>query len=79
MDNEPNQTFDDTPGLDGPDYVALVIEWDELADSIEDEVTAQLAAAPVARSWPRQLVAALGALAVLAFAGWGIQRWRAAC
>jgi hypothetical protein len=27
---------DPSPALDGPDYVALVIEWDELADTLED-------------------------------------------
>lgn len=27
---------DPSPSLDGPDYVALVIEWDELADTLED-------------------------------------------
>lgn len=26
---------EEDPSLDGPDYVALVIEWDELADDIE--------------------------------------------
>jgi hypothetical protein len=27
---------DESPALDGPDYVALVIEWDDLAESLED-------------------------------------------
>ena len=26
---------EDTPSLDGPDYVTLVIEWDNLADDLE--------------------------------------------
>jgi hypothetical protein len=30
------QLDEETPGLDGPDYVALVIEWDDLADSLAD-------------------------------------------
>jgi len=29
--------FEDGPGLPGPDYVALVIEWDELANALEGE------------------------------------------
>jgi hypothetical protein len=31
-----SQLDEETPGLDGPDYVALVIEWDDIADSIDD-------------------------------------------
>jgi hypothetical protein len=30
------QFDDESPALDGPDYVALVIEWDELADTLGD-------------------------------------------
>jgi hypothetical protein len=28
------QLDDESPALDGPDYVALVIEWDDLADTL---------------------------------------------
>src|SRR5215212_7174477 len=36
--NKYRQPFldEESPGLDGPDYVALVIEWDDLADSFEE-------------------------------------------
>lgn len=34
----PSNFFDEPPALDGPDYVALVIEWDELADDLERQV-----------------------------------------
>ena len=36
----PTQTnfFDENPALDGPDYVALVIEWDELAEDLERQI-----------------------------------------
>ncbi len=29
---------DDDPGLDGPDYVALVVEWDEIASDLERQI-----------------------------------------
>src|SRR5688572_8142666 len=32
---------EESPALDGPDYLALVIEWDDLADSIENAPTAR--------------------------------------
>jgi hypothetical protein len=37
MPTQPN-IFDESPAVDGPDYVALVIEWDELADELEREI-----------------------------------------
>jgi hypothetical protein len=67
-------SFDEDPGIDGPDYVALVIEWED-----EDEVTAVINTmpSPIAAS-ARMLAAAVGALVALAFATWGIHRLRAA-
>jgi len=67
-------SFDEDPGIDGPDYVALVIEWED-----EDEVTAVIntTPSPIATS-ARTLATAVGALAALAFATWGIHRLRAA-
>jgi hypothetical protein len=66
-------SFDEDPGIDGPDYLALVIEWDE------DEVTAVIDTmpSPIAAS-ARTLAAAVGALVAIAFATWGIHRLRAA-
>lgn len=66
-------SFDEDPGIDGPDYLALVIEWDE------DEVTAVINTmpSPIAAS-TRTLAAAVGALVAIAFATWGIHRLRAA-
>lgn len=70
--------FFEEPGLDGPDYVALVIEWDELADQIENEITEQNRVPVAPRTNARTLVvAALGALGVLGVA-WAIHRLRAA-
>ncbi len=37
---------EESPGLDGPDYVALVIEWDDLADSLDDVAERGTTAAP---------------------------------
>jgi hypothetical protein len=111
MNKRVNQRFDE-PAVDGPDYVALVIEWEQTAipDAIEDQVTipttkpsstwnmivdkaqpvidkvqpmidkmqhkvqpvvTRIAHAPA--KWK-----AAGAVGVLALAGWGIHRLRAA-
>jgi hypothetical protein len=42
----PRQPDELTPGLDGPDYVALVIEWDDLAGSLEDTAESAMATPP---------------------------------
>jgi len=70
--------FEDDPGLDGPDYVALVIEWDELAESIENEITAQTQPVPRPRAKPRRAVFAIGMLGAITLAAWGIHRLRRA-
>lgn len=61
--------FDDNPSLDGPDYVALVIEWDELADGLERQLRAaptSVAPAPPTVSWQRVLGIAAGTIGALA-------------
>jgi hypothetical protein len=75
--------FDEDPGLDGPDYVSLVIEWDRIADSLEDELAADQPQppppSPIVLPHPlRVVVAAAGALGALALAAWGVHRLRAA-
>ena len=65
---------DEDPGIDGPDYVALVIEWDapvvdEMAGS--DEVTTRIERHRLV-PW---IAAALGALGALALVRWGIHRY----
>ncbi len=76
-----NQFFDE-PSLDGPDYVALVIEWDEIADNLEREITqpnVQIERPVTLRSrLVRMIAPALGAVGVLGLAAWGIHRLRAA-
>jgi len=67
------------PGLEGPDYLALVIEWD---DDVATLVRAKAPdRAPTTRPAPtaRQKIATvLGALAAIAVATWGIHHLRAA-
>jgi len=64
--------------LDGPDYVAIVIDWDEL-EWDEEEVTAIVTTgSSVPRLSPARTLAALvGTFAALAFATWGLHRLRA--
>lgn len=73
---------DEDPGLEGPDYLSLVIEWDRIADSIDDEIADAADRAPsrsVAIPNPLRVVAAAaGALGALALAAWGVHRLRAA-
>jgi hypothetical protein len=81
MDKPSDQVFEDAPGLDGPDYVALVIEWDQLADSLDEELALEELekTLPVkhGRRWGRSLGLAAGAIGMLALAGWGLHRLRA--
>jgi hypothetical protein len=63
----------DVPGLEGPDYVTLVIEWDENSDA----ATLVSATEPSrASSVGRTIATVVGALAAIAFATWGIRHLR---
>jgi len=66
--------FDENPSVDGPDYVALVIEWDELADDLErqlrDDPSSLIAEPKQPTHWPRTLKIAAGVL------GAGFLAWR---
>jgi|MudIll2142460700_1097286.scaffolds.fasta_scaffold160857_2 preprotein translocase subunit Sss1 len=74
--------FDENPALDGPDYVALVLEWDELADDLErqlrDESSSLIAEAKPSH-WSRTIkiaaaaIGAIGAIGAIALL-WGIGR-----
>lgn len=67
--------FDENPSLDGPDYVALVIEWDEMADDLERQVSGEEVVEPKQPArWPRALGIATGAVGAAALA-WGIYAW----
>jgi len=71
-----NDMFDEDPGLEGPDYVALIIDWDATADSIEDELSETTQPIRTRQMWrTASMVAGVaGALGVLALAGWGVKR-----
>jgi len=61
------------PGLEGPDYLALVIEWED------DVPTLVRGAAPDRAPTPRhQIITVLSAMVALVLATWGIRRFRLA-
>jgi len=74
--------------MDGPDHVALVIEWDEPIDQpidqpiveeiAETQVTQKTLATRIDRLPVRTIAMAVGALGALGFAAWGIHRLRTA-
>jgi hypothetical protein len=69
-----NSPYEQTPGLDGPDYVTLVIEWED-DDAATIVSTKQPAQAP---AMGRKIATAVGAVVAIALATWGIRRLRAA-
>jgi hypothetical protein len=69
-------TSEETPGIDGPDYLALIIEWDdENADTL---VGGEPVASTRRTSTSRTIAAVVGALGAVLLAAWGIHRLRAA-
>jgi len=70
---QPLQPPQDAPGLDGPDYLALVIEWDDDAPTLVRTTVPDRA--PSTR---HQIITVLSALVALMFATWGIRRLRLA-
>jgi hypothetical protein len=81
MDKHMDDLFEEPAPNQGPDYVALVIEWDQIADDIENEVTARHLLDEAAempgkhRTWLRA-AGAIGALAALVAVPWVIHRLR---
>jgi len=59
-------------GLDGPDYVTLVIEWDD--DDVQTMVSQR--PRPRAPAWNRTLATALGALGAIALTTLGLRLLR---
>ena len=57
----------------GPDYVALVIEWDDAGDTV---TTGSLVRPPADPSMFKTILIGAGALGALLFARWGIHRLR---
>jgi hypothetical protein len=73
-----NSPYEQTPGLDGPDYVTLVIEWDDEADVATQVHARRLEPLISASKTGRTIATAVGAVATIALATWGIRRLRAA-
>lgn len=79
--NKFNQPSYVDPGLEGPDYVALVIEWDEpvVLEELEDAPTLETRAVrPPMPDLLAPLAKAAAAIGAVVFALWGIHRLRAA-
>lgn len=75
----PSHSVED-PAIEGSDYVALVIEWDDIADideridldSFDEPATVVREALRPPR--PLALATVIGAIGVLALAAWGVHR-----
>jgi hypothetical protein len=65
------ETHEASPGLDGPDYVALVIEWEDSAATLV-RPRAQPARTPMIR----QIATVIGALIAIGVTSWGLHRLR---
>jgi hypothetical protein len=73
---QPSYPTEADPGLEGPDYVALVIEWN---DEEDDSPTLVIDPEPAdLRGTIRTIAAVMGALGALVLAAWGIRRLRSA-
>jgi hypothetical protein len=75
LDLDGMSLYEESPGLDGPDYVTLVIEWDEDAD-VPTMVSAKKLQPPSETG--RKIATVVGAAVAIALAMWGIRRLRAA-
>jgi hypothetical protein len=73
---QPSYPSEQVPGLEGPDYVALVIEWNDEDDRSDTQVTHSEPTYP--HGTIRTIAAVVGALGALLLAAWGIRRLRAA-
>lgn len=73
---QPSYPSEEVPVLEGPDYLALVIEWNGEEDDLATRVTSPEPAHP--SSTIRTIAAIVGALSALILAAWGIRRLRSA-
>ena len=62
-----------TPGLEGPDYLALVIEWEDDVPTLVRGTSP--APSPTTR---HQIITVLSAVVALVLTTWGIRRFRLA-
>ena len=74
MANQDEWPHVNAPQETGPDYVALVIEWDDS----EADITQVVDRHPVASPDLKKVAIGAGALAALLLARWGVHRLRAA-
>ncbi|MBA3454777.1 MAG: hypothetical protein H0T42_16945 [Deltaproteobacteria bacterium] len=74
MANQDNWPHVDAPAETGPDYVALVIEWDELENDVTQRV--DRAALRPAPDLLKKIMIGAGALGALLLARWGVHRLR---
>lgn len=72
----PSHSPEDVRGLDGPDYLAIMIEWDDDVATIVRSPAPHRALASSPKS--HTVATVLGVLSALAFATWGIHHLRAA-
>ena len=88
--NAAHVSEEDDPGLEGPDYIALVIEWGDDSEAVttvsasapdqraQGSMVSALSPAPSPMVMKRKLVATLvGALGAIVLATWGLHRLRA--
>jgi hypothetical protein len=74
MPNQAPWLHSDVPAEAGPDYVALVIEWDDGAEDV-NQVTPRVPPIQIPSIFKKIAIGA-GALGALLFARWGIRRLR---
>lgn len=87
MDKQQHGTWvgipEESTVMNGPDYVALVIEWDEepgepVEAIAETQVTSKTLATRLAHVPLRMLATAIAAVGAIGLAVWGIRRLRTA-
>ena len=74
MPNQSPWLHSEAPAETGPDYVALVIEWDDVAEEVT-QVTPPVPPIHLPSVFKKIAIGA-GALGALLFARWGIHRLR---
>lgn len=66
---------DENPGLTGPDYVALVVEWNDLDDQLDAIALPERVVQP--RRVGAMIAMAAAVVGAIAIGVWGIRRLRA--
>jgi hypothetical protein len=66
---------EENPALEGPDYVALVIEWDEADDQVTN-VTARDEKLHLPKALLQVAGTVVGAVGAIALTAWGLHKLR---